>query len=72
MWNSLKIIKHGIQMKKGSTSWRINADYYLRESECQIRPGTVSVAPAWFQQAHKVRQFNFFCSSLLSDILGGT
>jgi len=56
MWNSLKIIEQGIKMHKNSTSWRINEDYYLKASDCRIRPGTVSVAPAWFQQAHLVGQ----------------
>jgi len=63
MWNSLKTIEQGIKIQKNSTSWRINDDYYLKASDCRIRPGTVSVAPAWFQQAHVVGKTsdNFYC-----------
>ena len=69
MWNSLKTIEQGIKMQKNSTSWHINEEYHLKASSCRIRPGTVSVAPAWFQQAHMVGKNvgNFLIFDLLSS-----
>jgi len=42
-------------MKHGDGSWRMNENQFTPQAGCKFRPGTLSMAPAWFQQGMQVR-----------------
>lgn len=55
MWNSLEVIERRLKMKHGDGSWRMNEQQFSPQVGCKFRPGTLSMAPAWFQQGMQVR-----------------
>ncbi len=58
IFNSISIIEKSIAMKSKSSSWRDSPTLYQSHPEW-YKPGTLSLSPAWFQQAHSVRSFQF-------------
>jgi len=57
MWNGLNLIEGSLVCGGNSTSWRVDRDLYYGFDWAAFRPGTVSLAPAWYQQGHEVRLF---------------
>jgi len=54
MWQDLETLQRSLQINKGGKSWRVAPTHY-RVEEGWLKPGSVSMSPAWFQQAHEVR-----------------
>ncbi|KAH9474714.1 hypothetical protein JR316_0013179 [Psilocybe cubensis] len=53
MWKELKILQGSFSIDEYSSSWRKNTSNYMKREDCKtLAPGTVSMAPAWFQQGH--------------------
>lgn len=63
MWGTLPNASSTFAIQQG-TSWRTNFEYY-RTKEEWLAPGTVTMSPAWFQQAHEVTNFNWMCYGVL-------
>ena len=55
IWKSLKILEPVLKMDSDTKNWRQNSKNYRNPNLCQLKPGTVSMSPAWFQQGHEVR-----------------
>ena len=53
MWKNLKTLQRSLLIKKNVNSWRV-APTHFRVEEGWLKPGSVSMSPAWFQQAHEV------------------
>lgn len=53
MWESLKLLEPSVKVIPSATSWRVSPEYY-RSKIGWAKPGNVSMAPAWYQQAHQV------------------
>ena len=49
-------------MDSKTKNWRGNAKNFRDPTLCQLKPGTVNLSPAWFQQGHEVC-FQFFIIS---------
>jgi len=60
LWEGLGIMQNRLVVKKGGTSWRTNESFYRSEEDCRFKPGTVSFAVAWFQQAMQVRPDSYY------------
>ena len=54
IWKGLKILETVLKMDNHTKNWRENAKNYRDPNLCQLKPGTVSISPAWFQQGHEV------------------
>ena len=57
MWQLLFVMQKQYKIEKPSTSalnWRMDEQYYRPGSADGLRPGTLSLAPAWFEQGHTV------------------
>lgn len=54
IWKSLKILEPALRMTEKTTNWRNHVMHYRPAEHCQLKPGTVSLSPAWFQQGHEV------------------
>ena len=55
IWKSLKILEPALRMEeKATANWRNHVMHYRPAEHCQLKPGTVSLSPAWFQQGHEV------------------
>jgi len=54
IWKSLKILEPALRVDEKSANWRNHVMHYRPAEHCQLKPGTVSLSPAWFQQGHKV------------------
>ncbi|KAF9529989.1 hypothetical protein CPB83DRAFT_734135, partial [Crepidotus variabilis] len=52
MWKDLRVIQPSVKVDKKSSSWRVSDTHY-RSQPGWLKPGNVSLAPAWFQQAHE-------------------
>jgi len=53
IWEDMKILERSFKINRSCTSWRV-APTSFRTEEGWLKPGSVSMAPAWFQQAHEV------------------
>ncbi|KAF8957921.1 hypothetical protein BDZ97DRAFT_1762563 [Flammula alnicola] len=51
MWDDMHLLERSIHTK-GCSSWR-GGPTFFRAEEGWLKPGNVSMAPAWFQQAHE-------------------
>lgn len=56
VWENLRLLEQSLKIHPKADSWRINADYFEAKPGW-LRAGTLSMAPAWYQQAHEVRMF---------------
>lgn len=54
---SMQVIEKSFSIKKNSTSWRDGATLYQQDVG-GYKPGTLSLSPAWFQQAQSVSIWN--------------
>ena len=54
IWKTLEIIEGLLKIKRRSSSWQVNETYFKLASDCKYKPGTMSFALAWFQQAMAV------------------
>jgi hypothetical protein len=70
MWQTLGIVEERLSVKKTSTSWRVNGEYYRSPDECKYRPGSISYGLAWYQQGMKVREYYHWLFSL-PDVVAG-
>ena len=57
LWKSAMTLEDVLEVKRSAGSWRVNGEYFRPASTCQIRPGTASLALAWFQQGMAVSLF---------------
>ena len=57
MWQDLFMLWRSIQINSGCTGRRASQTFFRAEGGW-LKPGSVSMAPAWFQQAHEVRTSN--------------
>jgi len=57
MWQDLFMLQRSIRINSGCTGWRASQTFFRAEGGW-LKPGSVSMAPAWFQQAHEVRTSN--------------
>jgi len=57
IWKSLKIIEPVLRMDNHTRNWRQSSKHFRNPNLCQLKPGTVSMSPAWFQQGHEVHFF---------------
>lgn len=59
-WNSSRSLESDLTIVK-SKNWRSGPQFFKSRSSCERRPGTVTLAPAWFQQGQHVSvAFPFF------------
>lgn len=58
VWEDLKVLEKSFRINKSGTSWRA-APTFFRAEEGWLKPGSVSMAPAWFQQGHEVESDPF-------------
>jgi len=54
MWHALAFIENRLKVDERSSSWRVKPTHYLEAEDCFYKPGTLSAAFAWFQQAMEV------------------
>jgi len=54
MWHALAFIEKRLKVDERSSSWQVNPMHYLEANNCFYKPGTLSAAFAWFQQAMEV------------------
>jgi len=59
LWNSLKDVQSSFSIDNSSSSMRVSPMYY-RKSHKGLKPGNLSLSPAWFQQGHEVFFFQIF------------
>ncbi|KAF9522347.1 hypothetical protein CPB83DRAFT_899705 [Crepidotus variabilis] len=52
IWKNIAIMEKHMDIRRTTGSWRTDANNYLPPSRCRISPGTFSIAPFWYQQAH--------------------
>ncbi|PPR03995.1 hypothetical protein CVT26_001039 [Gymnopilus dilepis] len=50
-----------------STNWRVGKEFYMPRAAGHLKPGTVSLAPAWFEQAHDTDKDKLRISATLSS-----
>jgi len=55
----LAVIERHLKIKHGDGSWRMNASQFAPQEGCKFQPGTLSMAPAWFQQGMQVSAKNY-------------
>lgn len=48
----LKQLENSLTIQKGSPSWRVSPMHF-REVENGLRPGAITLSPAWFQRGHE-------------------
>jgi len=53
IWNDMKILQKSLHMKNNCNNWRVGPTHF-RVEEGWLKPGSASMSPAWFQQAHEV------------------
>lgn len=53
IWEDLENVQQSIHIKKNCNSWRMAPNFFRAEDGWR-KPGSASMAPAWFQQAHEV------------------
>jgi Oxygenase domain of the 2OGFeDO superfamily len=63
-WEDLKILERSLRIK-ACKSWRVSPTYFRAKSGW-LKPGSISMAPAWFQQAHEVTH-PIYCQSKMSN-----
>ena len=54
LWNAIEELSPILKTESQSTNWRTAAGLYRPAAECRLKPGTVSMSPAWFELAHDV------------------
>lgn len=54
IWESLKILEPSLKIQPSSKNWRISPLHYKKRTADMLKPGTVSMSPAWFEQGHDV------------------
>ncbi|KAF9545935.1 hypothetical protein CPC08DRAFT_649217 [Agrocybe pediades] len=52
LFQSLQSLEKSMVIKPGSTSWRASEVHFQRKEEW-LKPGNITLSPAWFQQAHE-------------------
>ena len=52
--SSVGTVEEVLEVKRNSSSWRDNGKHFRCETDCQNKPGTASMAIAWFQQGWAV------------------
>jgi hypothetical protein len=72
MFADLNILEPVLKMNPNqSNSWRTSPEYY-RPVINGLRPGSLNISPAWFEQGHEVRVFSlFYYRSSWSDCVVG-
>jgi len=63
IWQDLEVLQKSLQIKKNGNSWRV-APTHFRVEEGWLKPGSASMSPAWFQQAHEVCILTAQCDPL--------
>lgn len=53
IWQDLTLLEKSLRINKSCNSWRV-APTFFRVDDGWMKPGSMSMAPAWFQQAHEV------------------
>jgi hypothetical protein len=61
MWDDLRYLEDILVIKPTSKNWRVSPKHYQAKPG-GLKPGTVSMAPAWFTQAHDVSHPKYFMS----------
>lgn len=74
MFADLKMLEPALKMNQNSSSWRTSSEYY-RPVINGLKPGSMNISPAWFEQGHEVLLLFTSCSTSFyrSDwAVGGT
>ena len=53
MFADLKLLEPVLKNPKSSNSWRTSSEYY-RPVKNGLKPGSMNISPAWFEQGHEV------------------
>jgi len=53
MWEDMPIVDRSLRVHQSCKNWRV-APTFFRAQEGWLKPGSMSMSPAWFQQAHEV------------------
>ncbi|KIM43470.1 hypothetical protein M413DRAFT_9523 [Hebeloma cylindrosporum] len=56
MWSALKLLEPELKVKH-TDQWRTAAENYRDPRESELKPGTVSMSPAWFEQGHDTEKY---------------
>jgi hypothetical protein len=63
MFADLEMLESGLKFNSNSKSWRDSPEYY-RPVINGLKPGTLNISPAWFEQGHEV------CTCLYPHLIG--
>jgi len=53
MFTDLQALERMLKVDPQSANWRIGPDFYRPVSR-GLKPGTLNISPAWFEQGHEV------------------
>jgi hypothetical protein len=57
MFADLKMLEPALKMNRNSSkSWRTSSEYY-RPVLHGLKPGSMNISPAWFEQGHEVPNY---------------
>lgn len=59
LWSAVPVLTPHLKIVK-SGNWRVGPNFFKPRQECTMKPGCVSLAPAWFHQGYAVSVL--FCS----------
>ena len=62
MWDDLRYLEDILVIRPASKNWRVSPKHYQEPKPGGLKPGTVSMAPAWFKQGHDVSHPKYFMS----------
>ncbi|KIM35995.1 hypothetical protein M413DRAFT_78802, partial [Hebeloma cylindrosporum] len=65
MWQALRELEPELIIKQHSTQWRAGPQNYRNPKDTELKPGTVNMSPAWFEQGHDTEKFSLKVSQPL-------
>lgn len=67
LWAAGLTLEPHLQIVRNSKNWRIGPEFFKPADQCNRRPGTVTMSPAWFQQGHDVSSLPANLTSEVND-----
>lgn len=67
-WQDMDLMEKSLQVHKKCKSWRISPTYF-REQSGWLKPGSSTMATAWFQQGHEVKTSTVYFLNSKPDFL---